>query len=137
MPDPFEALERLEDNWYGEDEPKPSRVAIALGREIYATVAIAGPPFDDVDADVMGGVALYHHAPYIWVAIRNDGEIAVVADGEPSLGHAKIVKAHGSIGNYVVSLVRKAHAQSEGCAVESEPRASSADQQLLPEAEGG
>lgn len=78
----LERLKRLAADWDGEGAPKPSRGAIAGASKVVAWVTAAGLEVTDVDADVLGGVAVYLHGSATgrsaWIACMNDGTSTVV-----------------------------------------------------------
>ena len=81
------ALRKLSDGWDGEGAPRPSEEA--LQRAAAALADLQDSPFDvyDVDADVLGGVALWLNAPgrtrFAWIAIMNSGRATVVLTSRP------------------------------------------------------
>lgn len=78
----LDALATLSDGWDGEDAPPPSAVAIDAAREVLRALLARDVTTLDVDADVMGGVAvtLYgtragHSA---WFACSNGGHASLM-----------------------------------------------------------
>jgi hypothetical protein len=80
----LEALKTLKRGWDGEDAPPPSKFALVRAEE--ALRALEGFELE-VDADVLGGVALTGQfgARRAWIAILNEGHDTLTLRGPPTL----------------------------------------------------
>ena len=81
-------LAALADGWDGEGAPAPAPAAIEAAREVLRDLAMHDhhPEADAIDADVMGGVAVYLYGPpgsdrSVWLAFGNDGANTVHCTG--------------------------------------------------------
>jgi hypothetical protein len=78
------ALQRAEDGWDGEGAPRPSAEAIARAFGVLNWAERAGLRVSDVDADVLGGVAVWLKGDLeanrlsAWIACMNNGHDTVV-----------------------------------------------------------
>jgi hypothetical protein len=81
----FEELSELKDNWDGEDAPPPTKEAIANARAVVAQAFEVGYDVDEIDADVMGGVAVYITGigGRTWIACMNSGVTTAVDVSSP------------------------------------------------------
>lgn len=85
-------LSSLTDDWDGEGAPKPSTDAIERARAILGALE-HGIDVDEVevDADVLGGVALIVRSPQgksVWIACMNNGKDTVVFSEGSTVSHA-------------------------------------------------
>lgn len=74
-------LEKLEDDWDSEGASKPAPRAIGCARAIITAGAQLDIVPDDVDSDVLGGVALYFiglNERIVWIACMNSGTETIV-----------------------------------------------------------
>jgi hypothetical protein len=91
----------LEDNWDGEGAPKPSPDALARAADVLRWAESREVEVLDVDADVLGGVAVYvrtvdvsTRAVLVWLACMNSGlTTAVWSMGDAGTGSALIPSA--------------------------------------------
>lgn len=75
------ALAHLEDNWDGEDAPKPAPDALRRAKEIATWAGAHRLAISEIDADVLGGVSVYlrgNSGRKAWIACMNTGEDTVV-----------------------------------------------------------
>lgn len=74
-------LRALSPNWDDEGAPVPSEIAINKAKDIFDWVNQHGLTVESVDADVLGGVAIYLdevNDKSTWIAIRNDGATSII-----------------------------------------------------------
>lgn len=79
--DMLTALTNLQDNWDDEGAPKPDNDAISRASRILAWAELRSVDVLDVDADVLGGVAVrVWQAPdkVLWLACMNNGQDTAV-----------------------------------------------------------
>ncbi len=84
----LEALRLLGPNWDGEPCDPPKVEVIDRARHVVeALVLLLGEDNVDVDADVLGGVAIYADSlcGSVWISYKNDGHV-VVTDRKRSRG---------------------------------------------------
>jgi hypothetical protein len=79
----LEFVSRLDDDWDGEGAPRPSPDAVARAANVLDWAEATGVEVDEVDGDVLGGVAIYlqplwPRAPRIWIACMNTGSDTAV-----------------------------------------------------------
>lgn len=119
---PFAEVEALEDDWDGEGAPKPSELAMTLARKAYALLAAADYAPDEVDGDVMGGLALNFYDAQIWLSIHNEGHIVVCPSGLPSMGFDQSLDG---LVDYISKVARKKDKVfTVGCKVQLDPKTS-------------
>jgi hypothetical protein len=68
-------IKKLDDNWDGEGAPKPSEIALRHARATISWAETVGIKITDVDADALGGVAVWIGA--VWIADTNGGTTIV------------------------------------------------------------
>jgi hypothetical protein len=83
----LEDLKQLEDDWDGEGAPKPSDAAIERTANVLRWAEERCLQVSDVDADVLGGVAVRLRTPEpgpltVWVALMNNGRDTAVWSSE-------------------------------------------------------
>jgi hypothetical protein len=88
-------LFELEDDWDGEGAPKPSRPALQRADAVVRWAHESGLVMTDVDADVLGGVAVWLRADPMspvrsaWIACMNNGQdTLVLSEARDVTGHA-------------------------------------------------
>lgn len=80
----LEGLSRLADGWDDDEAPRPSADALGRAREALDRAATHGLFPEEVDADVLGGVALWFAAEgdkperRAWIACMNEGRTTFV-----------------------------------------------------------
>ena len=117
---PFEEVEALEDDWDGEGAPKPSELAMSLGKKIYGLLEAVGRKPNEVDGDVMGGLALNFYEPYLWLSINNAGLIVVCPEGLPCKGFKDL----NELVAYISQVTKKDKVFTVGCKVQLDPKTS-------------
>lgn len=91
--DPLRQLVDLQDDWDGEGAPRPSDGAVRRAREVLGWVRNNNLFILEVDADVLGGVAIYLKADErsdkrVWIACMNDGkDTAVMSTRDAVVDH--------------------------------------------------
>lgn len=74
-------LRSLTPGWDGEDAPPPSDVSISVAKKVAQWIEQNELPIDSIDADVIGGVAIYlsnQLGKTVWVSIMNSGFRTIV-----------------------------------------------------------
>lgn len=91
------SLRDLKDDWDNEGAPAPSAAAVDLASLIVEqTSGLKGVQVADIDADVLGGVAVWlcstsHPARRVWISCMNRGKHSVVCmDGATVHTHAAL-----------------------------------------------
>ena len=88
------ALESMQDGWDEDGAPAPSPAAIASARTFVSAASASIAHMYDVDADVLGGVALLFARRdstgvrrRAWISLRNGGQVTMVtqAGGEETI----------------------------------------------------
>lgn len=84
-------LKNLQPNWDGEGADVPSEESINSAKEIVTWASQNNLDIEDVDADVMGGVAIYLRGVYnrtVWLAIMNSGSRSIILQHDRNIvGH--------------------------------------------------
>ncbi len=87
----LEFLRQLPDNWDGADAPKPTPGAIMRAETVFCLVKSGGVQVTDVDADALGGVALWLAGPTpkrsAWLSFMNDGTDTLVLSDNGKVTH--------------------------------------------------
>lgn len=81
----FSELGALQHGWDADGEaPPPNAAAIANAKAMLQALIHEGARVGDIDADVMGGIALYFYADsrVLWIACYNHGAVVAVGSGE-------------------------------------------------------
>lgn len=91
MEQTFERLGNLQDNWDGEGAPAPSPAAIEQARQIVSWLVLNHVPVAEIDADVLGGIAIWvlpAAGRTAWVACMNDGARTLVSSDNGAVSSA-------------------------------------------------
>jgi len=87
----LEAMRHLVEGWDGQDAPPPNREALDYAQEIVRWALQQGLVITEVDADVLGGVAIWmagQSGTTAWVACMNNGAKTLVLTENGDVNHS-------------------------------------------------
>lgn len=108
-------LRILEEGWDGEDSPVPNADAFRHAEEILVEARLRGYEPLEIDADVLGGIALYFSAPaghaegeaerWAWIACMNTGGRTVTLRARGA-EHAVTRQYHAGMFDHVAGFLQ-------------------------------
>ncbi len=98
----FGFLAKMPDNWDQENAPAPTEQALKAAKDIITRLYDFNVRPDDLDADVMGGIAIYISNKFgenMWINCRNSGGVGYVITSKE-----RAVRQSGTVDNFFWEL---------------------------------